>query len=103
MNHLHKYKYFAFDRDEGELEYFETEEQAKKWAQEAIRLTSEADGIGECAVKGGIGWGKIAQHTTYEVTDEKSNYDDPGEDWPYDGAWDEVGTLKLVDVDEETP
>ena len=62
---------------------------------------ADGDGVSKCASVGGVGWGKIAQHSIFETTDEKSNYDDPEEDWPYDGAWDYAGTLKLVDVDEE--
>ncbi len=85
--------------DAGEHEYFETREQAVAWVNEAISY-HHAEGVGECAMEGGVGWGEIKQSTVWEITDKKSNYDDPEEEWPYSDEFDEMGKLLLKDVAE---
>lgn len=103
-------RYFAFDSDSGEHEFFKTKEECDKWVKEGIDTAME-EYVSEEAMNGGIFWGEIKQHTGWVETDNKKNYkyeyeDDIPEDdtesaaWPYDNEFDTIGKLVMVDVEE---
>jgi len=96
-----QYKYFAFDMDAGEMEFFITPEQALNWVNLAIDEHHE-EGIGPESMDGGIGWGEIKQVSRWTVQERRSDYDARGEDWPFGEDWDVAGPLLLVDVGNES-
>jgi len=92
-----KYRFIVWDDDAGETDRFETMPEVRKWLADAIAEQHSEEYAGEEAVCGGIGWAEIKQVTKWEVTDKKSNY--PEGEWPYNQDWDEIGELRLVDIE----
>jgi viroplasmin and RNaseH domain-containing protein len=97
-------KYIAFYACECEFETFETFEEAKKWLRE-----NDYEGISEEAMEGGDFIAKITHRSKYTETDRKEDYhehtdacpeDCTEEEWPFDDAWDVVGKVEMVEVEE---
>lgn len=93
-------KYIAFYACEGDIEFFETFEEAKKWLEDYDDDCH--DGYPEESTNGGNYIAKITHQSFYKITDKKEDYhehtencpdDCEKEEWPYDSDFDEVGKI----------
>ena len=97
-------KYIAFDATNYEYEPCNTFDEAKKWLRE-----NDCEGISEETMEGGDFIAKITHRSKYTETDRKEDYhehtdacpeDCAEEEWPFDDAWDVVGKVEMVEVEE---
>jgi len=96
-------KFVAYDACNGDLEYFNTKEEAEDWLTE-----NDCEGISKEA-ENGYNWiAEIKWRSVVIITDNKLNYhehtDDCSEDcdkeeWPYDCDFDYIGNTTFEEVD----
>ncbi len=101
-------KFFTFDPDSYEVDFFATFKEAKNH----ILNVDYDDGYPESFIDGGFVIGEVTHESAYNITDEKKNYcacDDSAEcdnedcdPWPYSDEFDSVGIPSIVKVNNET-
>ena len=92
-------RYFAYDQYNGEYEFYDTEEEAKKAAEAFLQYyADDASGDGwPDDLTGSIGYGKVVSETEEEVTAEKKDFSD--EEWEEEGYnldFDKIVDYKLT-------
>ncbi len=98
---MKKIKWFAYDRENGDYEFFETEAEAIKWAEstlESYRTDASQDGWPE-QMTGMISYGEIKMQVGAEIIiDEKKNYTKEEleeEQWAYGDEFDKIVNFEL--------
>ncbi len=98
---MKKMKWFAYDRENGDYNFFETEPEAIKCAEdtlESYRNDASQDGWPE-TMTGNIGYGEIKMQIGAEIIiDEKKNYTKEeleDEQWAYGDEFDKIVDFEL--------
>ena len=90
-------KYFAFDQYNGDYEFYDTEEEAKKAAEGFLQYYADdasIDGWPE-DLTDSIGYGKVISTTRAEVTADRKDFTD--EEWEDEGY--SLDFNKIVDYE----
>jgi len=91
-------KYIAYYAADYGFQIFETFKEAEEWLKEY----DSQDGIAEESVDGKNYIAEVTHFSSYKVTDQKSNYTDPEEEWPYDDEFDTIGIIEYKPINKET-
>lgn len=102
-----KGKFVAYEATSGEIEEFETFEDAEAFLEEC-----NDEGISEETEQGLSFIARITHRSAMDITDRKENYhkhndacpeDCAEEEWPYDTDYDVVGRMYMQSIDESIP
>jgi len=88
-----KHTHIVYEPMNGETLFFCSEEEALKF----IKELDHSEGIPEEYVRGDLIIAKITHKSIFKITDEKKNYTDPEEEWPY-GDENCVGDIEMDNI-----
>jgi hypothetical protein len=93
--------WLVFDNYYDDIYWAESKEKAMDIAQGILdRYSQDEEGIPKEIMQGDIIVAKVVAKSYFEITERKSDYNDP-DDWPYDDNIDLVGDLYMKEEDEE--
>ena len=94
---MKQYTHMVYEPMNGEKTFFYSEEEALEFIKKELGdLIS--DGIPEEYVLGDLIVAKITHRSIFKITDEKKNYTDPEEEWPYGDEFDCVGDIEMEKI-----
>ena len=101
---MKRLKWFTFDRENGDYEFFETEGEAIKKAEELLsyyREEATQDGWPE-TLEGNVGYGEIiAQSVGKEIANRKDHTDEEWEEEGYSLDFDKIVEFNLEVIKKE--
>lgn len=93
-------KYFTYNNNDGEYEFFDTEKEAITWCEEIINDIF-GDEFSEEDINGQIGWGEIKQESFCDIIAKKEDF--TTEEWEekgYSSDYDFIANGILKDIKE---